>query len=420
MNKKLENINDNIDTHHLGLYIKEARLRQGYRLTEVAQGICAISVLSRIESGAFEPTPALFEKLSEKLEMKFPKRDRLNPIASFKTMIYRHQFEEIDRLFNRDQLYDYEKPLFSFLVAVKKGEMEKAETFKKVVDKWAGHLNLKEKQMYTLFNAIYFFSQCEWEEGADFLEQSYKIAQQKVIEDPLLEMEIAKYYFKVGRSHLGFVFLDRAYILFQKFLAKKSIFECLVIGCDEYIKLGELNVALGKIEQLHHFLELDENEILANDILSLSGRVAQLRKQPVAAENIFSKLASEKKEKLSESCLISIVEFYYERGNLSRVLSFIDGLERQMKMMSHQLQTLLEYYYYKATDWINNDFEIFLLDDAIPQAMEDLNSASIMMYMKDLVKFYEIKKSNKGIATTYQALEAFRNRLSKMKTMQAT
>lgn len=418
MDKKLENINYNIDTHHLGLYVKEARLRHGYRLTEVARDICAISVLSRIETGTFEPTPALFEKLSKKLEMKFPENDRRNPIALFKAMIYRDEFGEIDSLLNSDSLYDYEKPLLGFLVAVKKYDIKKAEKFKDIVDKWAEHLNPMEEQIYTLFNAMYFFSKCEWEEGANFLELSYIIAQQKVIKDPLLYMEIAKYYFKIRCSHLGFVFLERAYSLFQKFLAKKSIVECLVMWCDEYIKLGEFDVASGKLGQLHHFLQLEENDLLANDILSLSGRIAGLRKQPAVAENIFSKLASENKEKLSDSCLISIIEFYYGQGNLSRILDFINELN--MKQMSNQMQILLEYYYYKATDADSNDFEIFLLDDAIPQAMNDLNVASTMMYMKDLAKFYEIKKSNKGIATTYQELEAFRNRLSKMRTLQAT
>lgn len=416
VNKNLENINYNLDTHHLGLYVKEARLRHGYRLTETAQGICAISVLSRIESGTFEPTPALFEKLAKKLEMKFPENDRRNPIGLFKAMIYRDDFGELDRLLNSDCLYEYEKPLLEFLVSVKNYDIKQAENYKTIVDRWAEHLNPMEEQIYTLFNAMFFFFKCEWEKGANFLELSYKIAQQQVNHDPLLYMEIAKYYFKIRCSHLGFVFLERAYHLFQEFLVKKSLVECLVIWCDEYIKLGELDEATGKLKQLHHFLELEENEILANDILSLSGRIAELRKELDVAEGIFLKLANENKEKLSESCLISIVEFYDGRGESSKIVNYINALD--MKQMNAQTQILLEYYYYKTTNACCNDFEIFLLDDAIPQAMNDLNVANVTMYMKDLTKFYETKKSYKGIATTYQELEAFRNRLCKMKIIQ--
>jgi len=416
MNKKLENINYNIETHHLGLYVKEARLRQGYRLTEVAEDICAISVLSRIESGGLEPTPALFEKLAEKLEMKFPGDDRQDPIALFKAMIYHDNFGEVDHMLNSDCLYDYEKPLLAFLVAVKKGDIKKAEPFKNVIDKWAEHLNPMEEQIYTLFNAIYFFAKYEWEKGVSFLELSYKIAQQKATPDPFLYLEIAKYYFKVERSHLGFIFLEQAYNLFQKFLAKKPIVECLIMGCDEYVKLGDLDAAADKLEQLHHFLELEENEVLANDILSLSGRIAELRQGSKAAERIFFKLASGNKEALSQPCLVSIIAFYYERNKFSQILDFIDKLD--MKKMSIRMQILLEYYYYKATHVCNNDFEIFLIDDAIPQAINDFDALSVTMYMKDLAKFYEAKKSYKRMATTYQELEAFRNRLRKMKTIQ--
>ena len=415
MNKKQEFITYNSDTHHLGLYVKEARLRHGYRLAEAAQGICAISVLSRIESGTCEPTPILFEKLSEKLEMKFPTADRQDPIGLFRMMSYRGDFSEMDQLLQGGDLYDYEKPLLAFLVAVKRGEIKKAEKFKAIVDRWAQHLNPVEAQVYTLFNGKYFFAKCEWEEGVNFLASSYKIAHQNMIHDPFLYLEIGKYYFKIERSHLGFVFLERASALFQKFLAKKLIIECLIIGCDAYIKLGELDEATGKLEQLHHFLELEEDAALANDLLSLSGRIDEWREDLRTAESTFLKLATENKENLSESCLMSIIAFYNRCHQPNRVLAFIDEIE--VKQMSAQMQILLEYYYYKATDTCDNDFELFLLDDAIPQAMKHLNVSHVTMYMKALAEFYEVKKRYKGIATTYQELEAFRNRLQKMKTV---
>ena len=420
MNKKFGSINYIIDTHHLGLYVKEARLRHGYRLTEVAHEVCSVSVLSRIESGICDPTPVLFEKLAKKLKMRFPESDRQDPIEIFKTMIYCHNTQSMEDLLQDDCLYDYELPLLSFLMAVKKCDLKKAEKYKSIVDNWSNHLNLKEKQIYTLFNGIYYFLKYQWIEGARFLELSLKAANQRGIEEPLLYIEIAKYYFKTERNHLGFVFIKRAHDLFQKLLASKYTIECVVIWCDEYIKLGELDVASEKLEQLHHLQRLANDEMLANDILSFSGRISQLRGQGDIAEQIFFKLANKNIKNLSDSCLISIIEFYYSQGHLNQILDFINGLESNIKKMSYKIQTLLEYYYYKATNeaHYDYDFEIFLLDDAIPQARDDLDLANITMYVGDLVKLYEIKKSNKGIAMTYAALESFRNKLSNMQTIQ--
>lgn len=413
MNQKSEYHHDNINAHHLGLYIKEARLRRKYRLAETASGICSISILSRIESGILEPSPIIFEKLAKKLELKFPDCKWRNPISSLKAMIYRDDLDEVDSLLNSDCLYDYERPFLAFLVAVKKDDIKKAEKFKNIIDRWAEHLNPMEAQIYKLFNAMYFFSKYEWEEGANYLELSYKIAQQHAIHDPLLDMEIAKYYFTISCTHLGFVFLEKAYCLFQKVLVKKSLIECLIMWCDEYIKLGELSAATDKLEQLQHFLELEQNEILENDILSLAGRIASLRQELDVAQSIFLKLANKNKHNLSELCLMSIIEFYDVRGATDRISDLMNKLD--MKQMSQQMQIALEYYYYKITATFCNDYERFLLDDAIPQSMLALNVARVTMYMKVLIQLYELRRSYRRIAKTYQELEAFRDKLCKMK-----
>lgn len=49
------------------LYFRQARLKQGLKLSEVAQGICSVSYLSKLERGHLLPSPAIREKLSARL-----------------------------------------------------------------------------------------------------------------------------------------------------------------------------------------------------------------------------------------------------------------------------------------------------------------------------------------------------------------
>ncbi|MCL2559193.1 MAG: helix-turn-helix transcriptional regulator [Turicibacter sp.] len=416
MNEKQMNFRTS-QGHHLGLYIKEARLRQGYRLTEVAQGICAVSLLSRIESGTFEPTPTIFEKLSRRLDLTFPTQHRRDPIETFRTLLCRREFEKLEQLLVGDDLFDYEKALLEFLLSVEKQDVAKALQLKKMIDKWAEHLNPREKQMYTLFHAMDCFSRQEWEAGVNFLEMSYRIALEKGIEDPLLLMALGKYYVKIGRVHLGFTFLEEAYQLLQKFLAQKLMVACLVVLCEEYIKIGEYDVATRKLAQIERLLDLEASAGTMHDYLRLSGQIAEGRGDRVVAERIFAQLRNEKHIRCSSACLEALVDFYYRAGRMEVVRELIAEVEVQK--LNNRMKMWLEYYYYKITDTDVNDFELFLLDDAIPIALQDLDVAHATMYLKDLIVIYEGKKSHKGVALTYRKLEQFRNRLEQMRTIQA-
>ena len=82
MRKNKKNIRYSIDEHHHGLFVKEARLRQGYRLIEVANEICDTSYLSKVESGIIVPPLDIFEKIAEKLDIRFPSSEFINDTST--------------------------------------------------------------------------------------------------------------------------------------------------------------------------------------------------------------------------------------------------------------------------------------------------------------------------------------------------
>jgi len=235
-NKNHKNTRYSIDSHHHGLFVKEARLRKGYRLAEVANEICDTSYLCKIESGAVIPPPELFSKLVEKLHIQFPSETRMCPIGVFRKSLYQEDMSVIESGLVNDLFHHYEIQMFNFFQAVINNELSEAFTLKKMIDQFYHHFNLKEKQTYMLFSGIYFFKSFEWEKGKKYFEKSLELTHQIKEEDPYLYFELAKYYFQMQKGCLGFSYLERATTEFKKIFEKEWVFRCGILWCRESMR----------------------------------------------------------------------------------------------------------------------------------------------------------------------------------------
>ena len=405
-----KNIRYNVDAHHHGLFIKEARLRQGYRLIEVADEICDISYLSKIESGMIIPRPEVFAKLAKKLEIHFPTQEQVCLTEIFRKALYQEDLSIIEPYLTLDIFHHYEIQMFHFFHAILKGDLPKALILKKTIDQFHYHFDLKEEQLYMLFSGIYFFKNDEWEAGEECFKKSLDITYLTKEEDPYLCFELAKYYFQIQKTCLGFSYLERATSEFKKIFEKSWVFKCHILWCKESIKNDDIRNIEDRLEELRNIINPNKDDLQWSSFFNILAMICEKKEQNVQAEEYFSRSIEPRAGKIIAEFIIDKIKFHYRRQNNEQMIKLIDSLD--LNVLSIRNKLLIEFYYFKAIDETSECFENFLRQDAIPFAMKGLDHESAKLYTKELTSLHRNKLSYKKVADAYYKWEKFCDKLN--------
>ena len=403
INKK--SIRYSIDKHHHGLFLKEARLRHGYRLTEVAAEICDTSYLSKIESGSIFPQLEVFEKLVEKLSITFPLGERICPIDTFRKFLYQEDVDIIETCLDNNCFHHYEVQMINFFQSVLNDELSKAFTSKKIIDQFRHHLNEKEDQFYLIFSGLYYFKVFEWEEGKKCFKHSLDLMYQMNEEDPYLYFKLAEYYFQLQKTCIGFSYLERATTEFRKMLEKEWVFKCGVLWCKESIKTGDISDIEMRLEELKKIINSCKGHVQWSSLFNILGMIYEHRGQSLQAEEYYTKSIEQRDGKIDEDLIIDVIEFQYRRQNNDQLVELIEGLD--LNYFKTRNKMLVDFYYFKVTDVTSENFESFLKKDAIPYAIKGLDHRSVSLFTKELTKYYRNRLSHKKVAEAYYKWEKF-------------
>ena len=402
-----KNIRYNIDDHHHGLFIKEARLRKNYRVTALSNGICSPSYLSKIEAGVTIPALDIFEALAKRLDVKFPTKQCNGLIKTFRQLIYENRINEIDGYLDGDSLHDYEKQLGQFFQAVLVKDYEQALSLKKLIDQYAHHLNAAEEQFYMLFTGIYSFKNFEWERGRKYFKRSLDLMLLLQIDDPYLYFQLAKYYFRTQNMSLGFAFIERAIGEFKILYAKDWVFRCGVLKGREYIKNNEIENAKITLAFLKRIVNSDRSQLEWSDIFNIEALIYEYQAKHVKADIYFNNSILPRTEVVKTDYLIDAIKYYYYNHKTSQVLKLVERVN--LESLNKNNRILVDFYYLKATNIDLDDFEIFLRKEALPYAIKTLNAQEVTMYTKELTEIFREKKRHKKAVEAYYKWEKFRD-----------
>jgi len=408
INKK--NIKYTIDDHHHGLYVKEARLRLGYRLSEVADEICDVSYLSKIEAGRMIPSVEVFEKIVEKLEIQFPSEKQLCSVDLFRKALYQKDMNLILPYLTHETLHHYEIRMLEFFRYVELGQLEKATVVKDEIDQFRFHFQPKKEQAYLLFAGVYHLKSCEWVKGKQHLEKSFKLMEKNKEEDPYLYLQLAKYYFRVEKAFIGFIWLERATTEFRRMFEQKWCFECDMLWCKESLNNGDVDAVEVKIEEWKKLLAPSYQNTQWDRIFNITALFHEKKENYELAESYHLKSIEKTDRKIQEICLIDTINFYYHRQKRAHLIKLIEKLN--LSELNAENRTLIDFYYLKLTEEGSEFFESFLKKDAIPLAAKRLDRKKVILYTKELTKYYRGKLSYKKLSDAYYELEKFLDALS--------
>jgi len=394
-----KNIRYNIDGHHYGLFIREARLRKELTLAQVASGLCDASFLSKIESGHASPKKEVLMKVFDKLEIEMPLQGKKCPIRIFRKCLNISEESAINMKVTNEMYHHYEIQLINFFKAVLKNELHEALKMKKLIGRLEGHLHPHEKQLFLFFCAIYHFKNFEWDKGNKAFKKSNKILRELQISDPYLEYFFAQQYFKMKKPILGYFHLGNAIEEYNKIYAKNWILKCELLLCEELIK-GENFVEASKhLEKIEFLLDEFENELYRKEFWSLKGMILERQGKNIQAEEYLLKSIEPVYNDIDERCFLNTSRFYYNQANYEKLIKLIEKTD--IRFFKQHTKILIEYYYFKATNDSTDEFESFLQKDAIPFSIREMDSEAVLTYVKELSKILRHKQKYKKAADAY-------------------
>lgn len=168
---------------NIGSVIKYYRLKHNLTQSQLADGICSVSHLSKIESNTYTPHEETYEALLSKMgvqlkkELEHQKRleqqlGRFIDCALHYDLdnlhkIYKELLDEDDYLQSTDLVNQYE--LYKFRYYVLDLQMDKASTQQKLLEKLKASFTAPELWMSRFFQALYFTTLGQQKEAMDLM-----------------------------------------------------------------------------------------------------------------------------------------------------------------------------------------------------------------------------------------------------------
>lgn len=169
---------------NIGSVIKYYRTKNNLTQLQLADGICSISHLSKIESNTYTPhestVEALLAKMGVQWSKELDKQNRLQrQLSDFVDCLLHYDLENTRTLFKQlEQEHDYlqstdlinQFELYKFRFYILEADQPLAEGQKKLLERLQGSFTAPEKWLHQFFQAIYYSMLNKNEKALGFLE----------------------------------------------------------------------------------------------------------------------------------------------------------------------------------------------------------------------------------------------------------
>lgn len=398
-----EKIKNLYSKHHEGFFIREARLRQGLTQKQVAENICTISYLSRIETGAAKPNSTLLKKLSRKLNID-PEQNHHSQewLPIFKVLVCQHSFPLLKKFIETPTSYDYQKSLKQFCFAIIHEQYDIAREKKRILHKLEPFFLLEELQLYYLFLSVYYQNDFQSSLTIKYANLSLKIAAHLKINDPYLLLHLACYHFKAQLAAKGFFYLEKALNYFREIYATKYIIDCELILCRESIKLKHFKHAKLIIDRLKNILNYHDPYNQYPMLLDINAFFFECKKNYSLAEQYYQKALSLRR---SGEATLALIKLYYHTNEPKKLQKLLTSIDPQQFNLSINLK--IRYYYLLSSNPYHKDLPRLLSKEAIPLAREDHDSHYVSLYMESLIAYYKHHSKYKASVDVFQQLKNY-------------
>lgn len=385
-----------------GPLIKYFRTQKGLIQKELAQGICSVSHLSKIENNSKDANKETIALLLEKLEIDkndiHAKEEQIRGfLFDLNVKIIYYQKNEVDHIFNKlkgmediipfsDSLYLYEINKYRYFLF--KGNIKLAEQQESLLNKHRINFSQHESYLFQHYNAVCLIMKGQYQKADSILESLMSTANHELIPGELL------YHRALVKSSLEHC--DHA-IYFGKRALQSFMNEHNFIRILHTLMLLGINYTYSKIyeEALGCFQHLIRNAELLNESQILPHCYHNMGYLKTKMEKYHEALYFYEKSLLLQPVdsahylmtLYSIGETHYLLKEIEQASTIFEKVLELSKKFSNQKYILLSKYYLKACECFAGSLD-FLETKVIPFLEESKEHVDLLNH------FYRLLSTN--------------------------
>lgn len=158
----------------IGTELKRIRTRQSQTLSAIAENLCSVSYLCKIEKAQLKPNRQMLMEICKKLKLEIPNLEILfslkNKIFKCVELYFYNKSKEINNLYNEVKSFDnYRTQLISFIKFLSDYDLDNAMLYTKSLFKIANTMQAEELEVFLVFYSILCYYLENYKEALDNL-----------------------------------------------------------------------------------------------------------------------------------------------------------------------------------------------------------------------------------------------------------
>ncbi|WP_107840136.1 helix-turn-helix domain-containing protein [Metasolibacillus meyeri] len=402
----------------LGKELYYYRKKQGFTQQELADGICSIPYLSKIENDKISPNPETVKLLFQRLGMNFNQIPQQNHYENSITDWYKN-IEENNRALadkimlelKRDLHFIQSPSIESYFYLIKwrydlsYTNMEQIESsyikVKSYIDVFTENLHY----LYFKFSCIYYYKKGEFDVALTQGKKANQLREKLELVDVELQYILAVTFSQLNSTSLAIIYAQKALHVFQQQNNLLRIMDCqmlLGISLARIKEFDEANYYYQAVLKLSHHIKR-EFPIQATIYHNLGYLYSQKKNSELAIEYYLK--AFEKKEGNLDQSLLGTIYLlaneYYLIGKKKDAKKWVTtGLTIPLNLSTSQINlTTLNY----LMDEESDDLASYLKEIALPFFQNKKDWKNISKYSVLLGDYYSKKAHYKDAANYYKA-----------------
>jgi HTH-type transcriptional regulator, quorum sensing regulator NprR len=410
----------------IGAVIKFYRSEKNMTQEELAQDICSVSYLSKIENNVTKPSEEIINLLFLKLKVEYdPEADHKDLAENEKelfekyrgilnkslesTILWNDSFKDIPNSYKTIS----DKVLFQIISCrfyLYKRDLVNAEKILSRLENIISSCNPRERFIYYKNSGIFFYIKGDYLEAISKFNCSLKLVPDTNIYDwdlADLYYQLSLTYGKIQKIQNSIKFAQMAIDYFDKDYNYIKSAECQVILGIAYQRLEEYDMAIKSYDLGLKLAETFNNTHLMANINHNLGYLYSLSSNEMKARKFFEeslrlRLSMNDNGEVVKilNTLHSLVQLSYKDGNFSDMEKFLSLAQETISRNDGEIMT--DYQYHLTTYKLLAEDEVscadYLDNYVIPYFINKGNKRYVYQYSKMLARIYESnRKYKKGI-----------------------
>ncbi|WP_377887551.1 tetratricopeptide repeat protein [Alkalihalobacillus sp. R86527] len=253
------------------------RKKRGLTQSDLAEGVCSVSYLSKLEHNSIDPSRDIIIPLCERLNIQIDDHQTIDEVKMELKLLYKEVAEKklnvaeekLDKI--RNQMKWIEDPntiaLFSLMDARYKMWMKEMEAAKKELELVKSYLSLLEseqKYFYFSFWGLYLYLTGHFPDSLEYYASADKIRHELNLNDPYFVYQHAMVHSRMNSSARSIISAQEALDSFNATSSFSKSVDCLILLGINYNRIGDKDNAKSYLKQALRATEylVDNNNIL--------------------------------------------------------------------------------------------------------------------------------------------------------------